>query len=72
MFKKSVSLFALLLAVAACSASAFAQASSPTVVIVVRHAEKAAVEGPDPPLSEAGAARAQRLKEITSAAEVVA
>lgn len=72
MCKRSVIALALLLAVAAWSASALAQTPPPTVVIVVRHAEKAAVEGPDPPLSEAGAARAQRLKEMTSAAEVVA
>ena len=33
----------------------------PTLIIVVRHAEKAAVPGSDPPLSEAGQARAKAL-----------
>jgi broad specificity phosphatase PhoE len=45
---------------------------APTVVIVVRHAEKAAVEGQDPPLSEAGQKRAQRLADIAEKAGVSA
>jgi broad specificity phosphatase PhoE len=42
----------------------------PTVVIVVRHAEKATVEGNDPPLSEAGQKRAARLAELAAEAGV--
>jgi broad specificity phosphatase PhoE len=38
-----------------------ATAQDSTVVVLVRHAEKAAVEGNDPPLSEAGQARARTL-----------
>lgn len=38
-----------------------AAAQDSTVVVLVRHAEKAAVEGNDPPLSEAGEARAAAL-----------
>ncbi|MBK6599044.1 MAG: histidine phosphatase family protein [Proteobacteria bacterium] len=37
------------------------QRATVTTVIVVRHAEKAAVEGTDPPLSPLGVERAQRL-----------
>jgi len=60
--------FALLLAPAA---PAPAQTGgAPTVVIVVRHAEKAAVEGQDPPLSEAGRRRAERLADIAEQAGV--
>jgi len=43
---------------------------APTVVIVVRHAEKAAAEGGDPPLSEAGRKRAERLADIGEQAGV--
>ncbi|HEX6041437.1 phosphoglycerate mutase family protein [Longimicrobium sp.] len=38
-----------------------AAAQDSTVVVLVRHAEKAPVEGNDPPLSEAGEARATAL-----------
>lgn len=48
---------------AALFAAAPAAAQDSTVVVLVRHAEKAAVEGNDPPLSEAGEARAQALVE---------
>jgi broad specificity phosphatase PhoE len=48
------------------------RAGAATVVIVVRHAEKAAVEGSDPPLSEAGRKRAERLAEIGEQAGVQA
>ena len=40
------------------------------LVIVVRHAEKAAVPGDDPPLSEAGAARAAALARVLRDAPV--
>lgn len=51
------------LAAAALLAAAPAAAQDSTVVIVVRHAERAQVEGNDPPLSEAGEARAHALAE---------
>lgn len=40
-----------------------ATAQDSTVVVLVRHAERAPVEGDDPPLSEAGEARARSLAE---------
>jgi broad specificity phosphatase PhoE len=49
---------------AALLAAAPAAAQDSTVVILVRHAEKAAVEGNDPPLSEAGQARARALAQV--------
>lgn len=69
MFKTTLSLAALFLLFAAQVAIAQTQ---PTVVIVVRHAEKAAVEGNDPPLSEAGQERSRRLAEIAAEAGVEA
>jgi broad specificity phosphatase PhoE len=51
--------FSLLAAALATAAPLAAQDS--TVVVLVRHAEKAPVEGNDPPLSEAGQARAVAL-----------
>ncbi|MBS1150437.1 MAG: Phosphoglycerate mutase [Myxococcaceae bacterium] len=47
-------------------------AEATTTVIVVRHAEKAAEPKGDPPLTEAGAARAQRLVEALSGMPVSA
>jgi len=53
-------LFLFLLCLVAGAAHAAAQAQ-PTVVVLVRHAEKAAAPADDPPLTEAGRARASAL-----------
>lgn len=53
-------LFALCLPIVAMS-SATTVAAQPSLVVLVRHAEKAAVPGNDPPLSELGQARARDL-----------
>lgn len=50
---------------------AFAQ-STPTVVIIVRHAEKGTTPANDPPLTEAGTLRAKALAAALSAANVQA
>lgn len=55
--------FRFALFAAALLAAAPAAAQDSTVVVLVRHAEKAVVEGNDPPLSEAGQARAVVLAE---------
>jgi broad specificity phosphatase PhoE len=56
------SILALVLAlVASVAVDAGAQPGRPTTVILVRHAEKAAEPAADPPLSEAGKARADAL-----------
>ena len=47
-------------------------AAPPTVVILVRHAEKAAQPPQDPPLTEGGAARAQALMAVARDAGVTA
>jgi broad specificity phosphatase PhoE len=52
--------FLLLLCILTASAGAAAQ-SKPTVVILVRHAEKGTTPANDPPLTEAGVARAKAL-----------
>lgn len=49
-----------------------AKAAPPTVVLLVRHAEKAAQPAQDPPLTEAGATRAQALAAIARDAGVTA
>lgn len=43
-----------------------------TTVLLVRHAEKAAVQGDDPPLSPAGETRAQALRDALAAAGIQA
>ena len=57
----------LLLAVAAAGCSHRAQ--NPTVIFVVRHAEKA-VGGDDPPLTEAGLQRAQALAQMAGEGKI--
>jgi phosphohistidine phosphatase SixA len=52
-----------LFALAAVLATFAAHAAQPTTVILVRHAEKTAVEN-DPPLTEAGEARAKNLAKM--------
>ena len=47
-----------------------ARAQEPTVVLLVRHAERAAEPGPDPALSPAGEARAQALAAALADAHV--
>ncbi|MGH9868113.1 MAG: histidine phosphatase family protein [Candidatus Polarisedimenticolia bacterium] len=54
-------LVACLSALAVCDVGWAAEASSPKLVLLVRHAEKAAQPAGDPSLTEAGAARAQSL-----------
>lgn len=63
-----VLLSALLLATM--SSSAAAQDPGPTVVIIVRHAEKAATPANDPPLTETGSERAQALAVALADAKV--
>jgi broad specificity phosphatase PhoE len=58
MHHRRISSVLVALLVLACTTALSAQ---PSTVILVRHAEKAAVPGPDPALSEAGEARAKAL-----------
>lgn len=50
--------------------TAEAQRAAPTVVVIVRHAEKAAEPANDPPLTETGKERAQALAAMLSDAAV--
>lgn len=61
-----------MLALLFASGLAFAQASPPPLVVLVRHAEKAAEPAGDPPLSAAGLARAQALTDVLRDAGVTA
>jgi broad specificity phosphatase PhoE len=63
--------FLLLLCLLIASTGAAAQ-SKPTVVILVRHGEKAVLPSTDPPLSEAGIVRAKALVEVLAHANVQA
>jgi broad specificity phosphatase PhoE len=67
-FSRFVMFFALFVVLAG---AAYAQ-DLPTVVVVVRHAEKAADGGNDPSLSDAGVKRAQELVELAEEAGVTA
>jgi phosphohistidine phosphatase SixA len=62
--------FKTLLALALCAAPLAAQ--TPTIIFMVRHAEKAATPANDPPLTTAGMARAGALAEALSNAGVSA
>ncbi len=53
-------------------ASPLSAQSAPTVVVIVRHAEKAAQPAGDPPLTAAGAERAQSLVALLKDAKVAA
>ncbi len=61
-----------LLALAAPLAGPLSAQSSPTVVVIVRHAEKAAQPANDPPLTATGAERAQALVALLKDAKVAA
>lgn len=61
-----------LLALAALLPVAAAAQSAPTVIIVARHAEKGTTPANDPPLTEAGVARAKALVAALAGAKVQA
>jgi broad specificity phosphatase PhoE len=63
--------FLLLLCLLTAGSAATAQ-SKPTVVILVRHGEKAILPSADPPLSEAGIVRAKALVAVLAHANVQA
>jgi len=64
-------LFLALLLTAGLALQSLAQ-GAPTVVIIVRHAEKGATPATDPPLTEAGVARAKALAAVLADANVQA
>jgi broad specificity phosphatase PhoE len=61
---------ALALLVTAPLTAPLAAQSAPTIVIIVRHADKAATPAGDPPLTETGVQRAQALSEFLKDAKV--
>ena len=65
-------LIAALAMVSALGTASLAQQRAPTTVILVRHAEKAAEPGADPPLTAAGEARAKALVDVARDAGVTA
>ena len=70
--RETIAALALSIAIGGCTTSA-STATAPvdgTVFVIVRHAEKAANDQKDPTLSEAGNARALRVAERLSAAQV--
>lgn len=75
--RKAQLLCLLALSIVTCAGAARAQdaqtmPTGPTIVLILRHAEKAQVEGNDPPLSEAGIRRAQELVRVAEDAGVTA
>lgn len=69
--RRSVARFALAaLALPFTTLAAQVSASAPTVVVIVRHADKAAEPANDPPLTETGVARANALADFLRDARV--
>ncbi len=68
----AVAFVAVLAAVALLAPAATSAQSAPTVVIIVRHADKAAAPANDPPLTETGMERARALAELLKDAKVAA